>query len=780
VRRRALILCLTLAAVALYAAEFVLQDKVQRHEPFPESRLQLNPPTFRWPAASGTSSYRVELARTRSFESPQSTVVSESFHRPLQPLETGTWFWRYRLEHPVAGAWSKPESFAITNHLARWPVPDWKQLAARIPAGHPRLYLRAEERTRIKANARTLGAEWEQWKNHTRHSVEQPYALDTYKQRVPAASNPRAKKELVWAAKAAGVDVAHPIGDLAWIWIATGDRWFLNAAKQRAMLAASLDPHGFVSEKNSDFGNSAIVNGLALAYDLLYDELSESERSVIRRSITARCRPIFETLAGASQNLMRAHNWQHVFLDGLMGAIAIHGEEPAAHAWVDLGLRSFVALYPWFGGNDGGSHEGARYYHATEMIPSLNVRDLFHNVFGLRLEDGNPWFRANPYYLLYAFPPGSVKARLGDSTIGTSGEDDEDDAPYPGGRARLAALRMATLYGNGHAASYAASIAAASSTLKHPIAETLRWGLSTTVKPEPLANLPAARLFRDIGAVFTHSDYTHPDRNVRLVFHSSPYGALGHAHADQNSFHLIAANEDLLIDSGYYTPAGDPHRQQWSLQTKAHNTILVNGKGQSYGDTRGHGKVSHFAQNDDWVYMVGSAESAYPNTPLQRFDRHIVWLKGQTVQTFVVVDEIAAGTQGAPPRFDWLLHAADRMQVNDAARQITVRSKKSEAVVTFTSPDQLRFEQTDQFDVPAVFWRKGKNFPLPNQWHLKATPATAAARQTFATVIQVSARGAAKPKIQQLTDGGIATAGFRVQHDAGSHLLRIERTPTAP
>ena len=753
--------------LSAWAAEFVLQDKLLRPEPFADSRLQINPPTFRWPVSGGARSYRIEIARGDDFASAHSEVVEESFYRPLQPLETGVWRWRYRVEQPSAGVWSAPESFMISDKLARWPLPEWRQMMNRIPAGRPRIYLHSGEIQQIRRNAAALGAEFERWKESVRRSAQQPYSIEEYRKRVPKAPEPRARKELIWAAKAAGVDAGRLTGNLVWLWVATGDRWFLEAAKRRALLAADLDPEGFVSERNSDFGNSAIVQGLAQAYDLLYDEFSDADRQVIRRAITARCRPIFEKLAHSSQNLMRAHNWQSVFLDGLSGAVAVYGEEPEARAWVELGLKSFVALYPWFGGNDGGSHEGVRYYHATEMIPSLQTRDLFSHVFGLKLEDGNPWFRANPYYLIYAFPPGSVKARLGDSLIGEEPDEDEDDAPYPAGRARLAALRMATLYGNPHAAAYAAAIEAGSRG--HPFPEALRWGVSTSVRPEPLQNLPAARAFYDIGAVMTHSEYTRPDRNVRLVFHSSPYGGFGHGHADQNSFHIIAANEDLLIDSGYYTPAGDPHRERWSVQTKAHNTILIDGKGQSYGDTRGHGRIRHFEQTAEWVYMVGSAESAYPETPLRRFDRHIVWLKGSTVQTYVIVDDVA-GVKGTH-RFDWLLHAAVRMQVDEKARCVTVRGTRSEAAVTFAAPDVIRFEQDDRFDFPAVFWRRGKNFELPNQWHLRATPPLAG-EQVFVVVIQVTAPAAAKPAIERRA-GGIATAGFQVTRKSAGGLLQI-------
>ena len=74
-----------------------------------------------------------------------------------------------------------------------------------------------------------------------------------------------------------------------------------------------------------------------------------------------------------------------------------------------------------------------------------------------------------------------------------------------------------------------------------------------------------------------HSRLADPEESVRFIFHASPYGGQGHAHADQNSFHVIAYNEHLLLDSGWYTPTGDPHREEWYVRTMAHNTLLVDG-----------------------------------------------------------------------------------------------------------------------------------------------------------------------------------------------------------
>ena len=71
-----------LLAGALYlasGADFVLQDKIERPEPFAQSRLQINPPTFRWPQVEGAIAYRIELSQTGSFENARAETVADLF-----------------------------------------------------------------------------------------------------------------------------------------------------------------------------------------------------------------------------------------------------------------------------------------------------------------------------------------------------------------------------------------------------------------------------------------------------------------------------------------------------------------------------------------------------------------------------------------------------------------------------------------------------------------------------------------------------------------------------
>ncbi len=775
----ALFICVPTARAS--GPDFVLQSTPVRPEPFADTPLRINPPTFRWPATTEAGvEYRIEIAREADFADARVEIVSDLFFRPLEPLEPGVWHWRVRRESPTTGAWIGSESFEIADDLPRWPLAPWSSWLERISKKHPHVYLTAEEAPALKANARRLGAALDPWIEKTKQSLEKPFDLETWKARVPPDADPFApdspsRKQLVWASKEAARAASTPAAEGAWLWLATDDPWYLERVKARALLVSTFDPDGFISDRNTgrdlgnvDFGNAVIVHNLGVIYDLLYNEFTEDERARIRAAIMARAAPMFAKVRRAPLELMRAHAWQHGFLDAMVGALAVIREEPRAREWVELGLKSFVAMYPWFGGDDGGSQEGPRYYHAVGAIPSLNTLDIFRSAFGLRLEEGNPWFRNNPYFLVYSFPPGSLQTQLGDSNPGRTGPG--DDTAAPAGKARIAALRMAELHGNGHLAAYAAAVPEDDSS--YSVSEYLRWSKPPRVAPVPLETLPAARLFADVGTVFTHSALTRPEDNVRLIFHASPYGGHGHSHADQNSFHIIAYNEHLLLDSGYYTPTGDPHRENYYVRTKAHNTILVDGTGQAWGNTTGHARVDHFEQNDDWVSFTGHAATAYKETPLDRFDRHVVWLRGGETQTYVIIDDLEAA-DGARRRFDWLLHAAREMKVDAGLRRARVSGENGEALVSFLAPAALSFEQRSGFDEPAIYWRRGMNYPLPDQWHLAATPPEAN-RARFVTVIQVSKPGVKKPAIRPI-ENGAEVNGWRVQLDADARRTRVSK-----
>lgn len=777
------ILCVEAFAIALATAatagapvrpEFLLQQALTRAEPFREMPLRVNPPTFRWPEASGALAFRVELSSGNDFRGALSYTTADTFYRPLHSLASGTWQWRYRREKPAPGPWSKVESFEITSDLPRWDIPEWSALIAHVPAGHPRIYIRPEQVREYRRRAQELPQVLENLSARLKSASDEKFRIEDYVAEVPAAGSGKSTGRQIatkrrWAAKAAGGNLMKPVSDLCWQWLATGDPRAVQEVRRRLMIASKLDPKGFLSHKVSDFGNAAIVGGAAQAYDLLYDEFTPAERAVIRKMLVERGTPLFEELRESAQRPMKsAHGWQHTYAEFTMAALALYREDPVARVWLETALKAFVSSYPWFGGQDGGSHEGISYYTGTEMLSSLETRDLLFAAFGVDLAAGNPWYRNNPYYLMYAFPPNSIRSHIADGIK----EEEANDARFPSGKEKLAAQRMASLYGNGYAADYAARIKPGEDP--DSTVAFLRWYPFKKIQPVPLDKLSPARLFRDIGTVFMHSAYTRPEENVRMEFKSSPYGGFGHGHSDQNSFNIMAGNEPLLIDSGYYTPFGDPHRQQWSIQTRAHNSVLVDGHGQAAEGTTGYGQIRRFQQTNDWVYAMGSAEAAYKQVSLDRFDRHVVWLKGTQVQTYIIIDDLRAA-DSKPHRFDWLLHATDRMNIDTAAGRVTADNGKAEAIVSMLEPRQASYSQTGQFTKEAIYWRRGgEAHKLKNQWHLTVTPTVAAPQQRFVAVIQVARKGAPVPRIEPL-DGGVATAGWQVRLDGGKVTIMPER-----
>ena len=220
-RMKLSLLALALAAAAAGAEEpagtrsaFVLQSRPTRLEPFRASPLQLNPPTFRWPAEkTAATSYRIELSRDASFGHPRKEIVSDLWYRPLAPLEAGQWFWRCRPESPATGEWLGPESFTLPPELPRWPVPAWGELIGRVPATHPRIYVAAADVAELRANARRLAVRLAPWQEKVRRELGADFSLAPYQARVPAGADPldrdaasQARKKLVWESKAAAME----------------------------------------------------------------------------------------------------------------------------------------------------------------------------------------------------------------------------------------------------------------------------------------------------------------------------------------------------------------------------------------------------------------------------------------------------------------------------------------------------------------------------------------------------------------------------------------------
>jgi len=181
------------------------------------------------------------------------------------------------------------------------------------------------------------------------------------------------------------------------------------------------------------------------------------------------------------------------------------------------------------------------------------------------------------------------------------------------------------------------------------------------------------------------------------------------------------------------------------VTTAAHNTILIDGKGQGSRTVAAYGRITDFQIGQGWVRVTGDAAHAYLEIPVKQFKRHVLWLEPDT---FLIVDELETPS---PHMFQWLLHSAERMRLDEQTVWLNVG--KAAARLTLLHPSDLKFQQTNRFPVPVKVWRpdKMKN-QFPPQWHLTASTSCPTKRVRFVAVLQVCRSGKEsrlpKPEVQ--------------------------------
>ncbi|WP_406694919.1 heparinase II/III family protein [Singulisphaera sp. Ch08] len=94
-------------------------------------------------------------------------------------------------------------------------------------------------------------------------------------------------------------------------------------------------------------------------------------------------------------------------------------------------------------------------------------------------------------------------------------------------------------------------------------------------------------------------------------FHLTWSGGYGHTHADNLSLLLFSQGRELLSDLGYT----HTRYRAWTLATAAHNTVLIDGKSQSFGGLKApsDGRLQFFDMQDPRVQVVSvDGSRGYP------------------------------------------------------------------------------------------------------------------------------------------------------------------------
>jgi hypothetical protein len=506
---------------------------------------------------------------------------------------------------------------------------------------HPRVYVTEKELDELRNRARSTHKElWQRTLLHVRALETNPPA--------PPAQKRREQNE-----------VGIAIAEAAFIYQIERDDKYLQAAKKFMDAAVSYDIWGYANNKpNLDLAAGHLLYGLGWGYDLLYNDLTDTERTRYRDKLIKQARLLADYFKPKPGRTF-AYSQNHTFIPiaGLgVAAYALYGETPEAVEWASLSRAIFDRVLATYS-EDGYYYEGFEYWiFSTPWL--IHYLDAHLHATGEDLYDLSGFRDMHKYVAHSMLPTGNYVFDFGDIFEGPltrAGKGDEYNRTHPNGRFHTnynLLYRLAQRFHDGEAQGVAEWL----KSFDQVNAEDF-WSLvwyDNNVKPISIERQPASHYFRDHEVVFWRSDWT---RNaVAFAFKCGPseghHAALklkqfadwrlssGHAHPDANSFIIFARGEYLMGDTGY---AGVP-------LTEHHNTLLFGGKGQAKEGV-GHDAfagVSYVRLNQiriedvklqkDRVLVRGNATTAYkPELGVRRFLRQFEYKPNEG---FIIRDEV--------------------------------------------------------------------------------------------------------------------------------------------
>ena len=719
------------------------------HYPDDELNVGVNPPGFTWTSHNNANNYDFILYQDSIGEKIHLTLEGlTSTVAPLkEKLKPGEYSWLvvYSDSTGLNTGRSRLRKFSIEQDLPVLVMPDMADLERQLKDVRPRLFLTPPVLAGI-SEAIEAG-EMPFW-DFCRQLADSALTEPLYPEPAPYKDGKFEVSEWRRIYTPGKVGSAHMVR-LALVWKITGEQKYLEGAKKWLAHIAGWDPNGITSHNlplpdgsiGNDEAGMAILERMAITYDWIGDELDAEEKSQVLSSLRERGNQLLDYYT--EKDFISApwsnHAVRALAFTGLAGLSAL-GELPEAEKWLDYVIQCYLTSFPTWGGDDGGWSQGLSYWTAY-VLWQTNFIDALQLCSDVNLYK-KPFFRNNGYFAVYFHPPYATRGGFGDH-----GE------AAPNLAERLLVQRYARAFDDPVLLWQAENIHYDESHLNRlqVVPGEMDWKewfmedviaiLSippSNLKPQSPAGLPQAKFLRDIGWATMHSDLGNPENDVWMLFKSSPYGSFSHSHADQNSFQVNAYGKALIIDSGYYPWYGSPHHNLWTRMTRAHNSILINGRGQSYGTMKASGTIEKFETTEALSIVTGECARAY-NLPMseltvKQWEEHIdeplpaMEPEAEIVRRTIIFSHnsetpwIAISDYlktASPATFDYMLHALEKMQLDHTNQRLLVKRGDVGLDVYFLSPSALDFRQFDKFPVAPTERNEG----APDQWHFTATNA---------------------------------------------------------
>ena len=766
--RTSLLLFVAIASTAAAATPTISNRAPKPNEigyrPADASSVALNPPSFIWLMEKEAATYGVQWSTDKDFKKAETvegfTWNAYTHHAAWKP---GTYYWRYRFTTAKGqhSTWSAVRQVTVPADAVAFPMPTRAEQAERVPAGHPRLFLRPEDLPRLRSLAKGEQAAAFKKLRAEADRVIKAGPTPEPNQRGSARDKENLDAIKFWWPNREQTDKACKEAEtLAFVYLITQDKKYGEAARKWVLHLAGWDPDGPTNFTLNCEAGKVMLYRPARAYDWAHDMFTPAERESIRASALRRVSDAWKSGevgrgVGHLNSPYNSHGnriWHKIAESG----IAFLGEIPEAETWLDYAVNKFYACYPVWSDDDGGWHEGVSYWsgYMNKAVCWLQAAQSALKIDGLK----KPFFAHVGDYPLYIAPPNSPNSGFGDLAF----------RPPSGGIGGFMEyhLRAKGAQPDGQRAGYwrwwvdAWKMKGEGGILGFLYAANL----PPLPAAKPPVDLPQSKVFHGIGVASLHTTLLDARDDVHFLFKSSPFGSQSHGHNPHNTFQLNAYGEALITPCVYRDLHGSKFHYQWVHSTQAQNGVLVDGEGQTKHSAAPYGRIAAEKFTPDYDYVMGEAPEAYAGR-LTRFRRHAVLVKPTAADTIapplvVLYDDLEARE---PAAFQFMLHALSAFKVDETRARLTVQRPKAGLVVQYLSPAPLAFRQWDGFAPPP---RK----EFPNQWHVEAGTRDKQRSLAMLTLF-VPYRGDKQPEFTATRIDGTDKLG--VQMTCAGHKTRI-------
>ncbi|MBT7165133.1 MAG: hypothetical protein HN904_20305, partial [Victivallales bacterium] len=445
-------------------------------------------------------------------------------------------------------------------------------------------------------------------------------------------------------AATAGRALNNRVSTLALTGMLTEDPRYCKHAVDTVLAAARQTEVADFVKWNGHLAVGDGAHAYAMAYDWLYPYMTADQRALLRAEIRAFGQWLYDYSAkGRDYGLHNANrlscNHNAVVHGGLGLCSLALGEHPA---WRERAAKYVRGYLKHARDETGYNYEGIGYYAygSWGSVPfgvaqlRAGEGDIFAGVESLPL--------IPKYVLRQILPWGREVIPMNDSParLGSSGGLMYLLARYRDRVGLWGWLRLYGAEGDGLFGANPGTYLGDAASIPY----TLLFADPSLVPLSPAkAKLPLHAFFEGGRASF-RSGWT--DLDALATFTCGFDRHRGHNHRDENSFTFFARGERFATDPGY-----EPR------ETRAHNTVLVNGMGQASdkGEYDVYGKTVHTEDFGTAWSITGDATAAFPEAAhVAEARRQFLFVRAATPY-LVIADEIETSTDGNA-EYTWLLH----------------------------------------------------------------------------------------------------------------------------